>query len=476
MDGTTAPPHFPFHPQQDRRLVNDEAEQGLLGMLLASPKLLSALPDTFDAEHYAVTGHADIHRAVVAAGKPGVPAMVAVCGLLAADDKEMRGYITSLVTSAVSFLPDGVRQYADILTDLHRRRGIVNLAEQMRAGAFARVGEAPADAVVMQALTGLDALTSQQGDGRAHTSLSDAIDRAMAQADAVAAGRTAGISTGMHSVDDRLGRLEGGQVIVLAGRPGMGKSALGLQWALNAAREGSGVLAVSLEMSAIELGRRALCAASGVPLGALKRGAHAQHADRLVQGRRELHGLPFTIEDGGGLTAAMIALKARAAKRRHGLGLILVDHLHIVRPDAADARNGGTWATGQVSNAMKRLAKEFDCPLLLLAQLNRGPEGRDDHRPGLSDLRHAGDIEQDADAVSFVYRPEYYMRGDPEKMPGETAEKFANRLTQWQQDKHRARGKAELIVAKVRDGEPGTVPLLFRGETTSFQEPCDEDE
>jgi len=476
MSAAAAPPVLPFHPQHDARLVNQNVECSLLGMLLGNPKLLSALPATFASDHYAVAGHADIHRAIVEVGRPGAPALLPVANLIAAGDRELREHLVGCLQSAVGFMPSTVAQYADILTDLHRRRGIVTLANEMRAGAYEQVADTTADAAVARALTGLDELVTQHGDGRACVSLADAADAAMRHADDVAAGRVAGLSTGMPSVDDRLGRLESGQVIVLAGRPGMGKSALGLQWAVHAARQGAGVLAISLEMSAVELGRRALAVASGVPLAAMKRGAHAYHATALVQARREMQGLPFTIEDGGGLTAPMIALKARAAQRRHGVGLILVDHLHIVRPDAGDSRNGGTWATGQFSNAMKRLAKEFGCPMLLLAQLNRGPEGRDDHRPGLADLRHAGDIEQDADAVSFVYRAEYYMRGQPEKLPGETEEKFANRKTGLERDREHARGKAELIVAKVRDGEPGTVPLLFSGATTSFSEPIHDEE
>jgi replicative DNA helicase len=124
---------------------------------------------------------------------------------------------------------------------------------------------------------------------------------------------------------------------------------------------------------------------------------------------------------------------------------------------------------------MKRLAKEFECPVLLLAQLNRAVEGRDDKRPGLSDLRQSGNIEQDADAVAFVYREEYYLSAaEPKKGPTESAERFANRQSEWLTAKMRAAGRADLIVAKVRDGAPGNVPLMFHGETTSFSEPSDE--
>ena len=453
-------------------LVAMQAEQSLLGALLTKPDLLRAVPGGFSPDHYADPWHADIHRAVIELGQPGVPAALAVMQALAINDRDMRAYIPSLLTAAISFLPSAVRQYADLVTDMHRRRGIVALADDMRAGAFASIGDGTADSTIARALTGLDELTSRHAGGSPSVSMDDAMDAALARADEAAKrGGPAGLPTGFNAVDEMLGGLEDGTLTVLAGRPGMGKSGLGWQWAVHVASLGIGVLAVSLEMSAAELGRRALSSVSGVPVWTMKRGKHAQHAARLIAARKRLHGMPLTIEDGGGLTAAMIGLKARAAHRKHGLGLIMVDHLHIVRPDDQDSRNGATWAVGKVSGAMKRLAKEFGCPVLLLAQLNRGVEGRDDKRPGLGDLRQSGDIEQDADAVAFIYRAEYYMGKEPEKIPGENDEKFSTRLTQFRRLKDEVAGKADLIFAKVRDGAPGTVPLLFHGETTSFSEP-----
>lgn len=282
----------------------------------------------------------------------------------------------------------------------------------------------------------------------------------------------AGVSTSFRSIDTMLGGLEDGTLTVLAGRPGMGKSALGWQIAINVARQSIGVLAVFLEMSATELGRRALSAASGVPIVTIKRGTMTtDQASAMVRARRETHDLPLTIEDAGGPTSGMISLKAKAARRRHGLGLIMIDHLHIVAPDAADARQGPTHAVGQISSAMKRLAKEMNCPVLLLAQLNRAVEVRDDKRPGLGDLRQSGGIEQDADAVMFVYRSEYYMKAEPDRREAETPEKYNARVRDFRAALAKQAGTAELIVAKVRDGETGTISLGFHGPTTSFNEP-----
>jgi len=230
-------------------------------------------------------------------------------------------------------------------------------------------------------------------------------------------------------------------------------------------------LLISLEMSSRELGRRVLATAAEVPVTAMKYGRiNADQASRLVVARRELRGLPLKIDDAAGLTAAQIAGRARSLKRK-GLGLVVIDHLHIVRPDDLDSKQGATWAVGRISGAMKRLAKDCGVPVLLLAQLNRGVEGRDDKRPGLGDLRQAGDIEQDADAVGFVYRPEYYLGSEPEPREGEARSKLDERRLAWCDRKAEVAGQAELIWAKIRDGETGTDQLRFDGPTTTFREP-----
>ena len=447
------------------------AEQALLGALLANSGLVHMLPRSFSPDHYSDPLHAELHRAIAEIGQPNLPVAVPVLQRLGLVDQETKTYVAGLLAGAVSYLPATIAVYADATTDMYRRHRLHAVGAEMQVAALAKRGEKGVGAAIARAMNQLDELISDHGTDRPHVTLDDAMDAALAKADQVASGRVDGLSTGFRSVDGALGALEPGAMLVLAGRPGMGKSALGWQIALNVALSGNGVLAVSLEMSALELARRALCAFAGVPLSALKQGQHGPHVKHLLEARARLRGLPLSIEDGGGLTAGMIALKARAARRRHkGLGLILVDHLHIVRPDEADVRSGPTWAVGRVSGAMKRLAKDNECPALVLAQLNRGVEGREDKRPTLSDLRHAGDIEQDADAVGFVYRPEYYLGPEPEMGPDESREKFASRQTRWGEDRNRLRGKAEVIFAKVRDGAPCTLPFQFHHETTSFSE------
>lgn len=295
--------------------------------------------------------------------------------------------------------------------------------------------------------------------------LDDALDAALRGMD-----DPPGLSTGMHAVDDALNGLERATLNILAGRPGMGKTSLAVQWAIHAARQGVGVAVYSLEMSAAQIGRRILCSAAGVPLWVVrKRCVSLAQAEAMVLARDELRGLPVTIDDLSGLTVREISDRTETARKRHGLGLIVVDHLHIVRPEERDSRSGPAWAVGKISAALKGISKEYECPVLALAQLNRGVEGRDDKRPTLADLRYSGDIEQDADTVMFLYREEYYMR-EPVRRDNESAEAYERSLATYHDRKEKSRGLADLIVAKARDGEPAVVRLKFRGETATFSE------
>jgi replicative DNA helicase len=190
-----------------------------------------------------------------------------------------------------------------------------------------------------------------------------------------------------------------------------------------------------------------------------------------VQARRAMQDLPLTIEDLSSQNTQMIAARARAAHRKHGLGLLVIDHLHIVATPASTERMGATWAVGQVSHALKQLAKQMNIPVLALAQLNRGVEGREEKRPTMADLRQSGEIEQDAEAIMLLYRPEYYLpKSEPDRHSTEKIEAWRERVNAWYDAQEKVAGIAEVIIPKVRDGEPGTVKLRFDGAKTSFHE------
>lgn len=465
--------------------ANPQAEQALLGGLLANNRWFGDVAEFLRPEHFSDPAHAAIYEAIqnkidqgAVADAITLKAVMEHSGAL--DPVGGTAYLAHLITAMVS--PKLVGDYGRTVHDAWRRRQMVAAGEALVNAAFD--GQMDVHEGVARAMTGVDGMLEGGGTDRKPFILIDAIDAAIQDAeDAAQGGGPTGLSTGMPSVDEALGGLGAEEMIVLAARPGMGKTALGVQWAKAVARacrdgvatggERRGVLLLSLEMAAKQIGRRVLAEEAGIPVAVLKGGRHASYANQIVAARRRLHDLPLLIEDMPGQTVKQLHAKARSAARRFGkLALIVVDHIHIVRPETADAKNGGTWAVGQISNALKRMAKEFQCPVVALAQLNRGVEARDEKRPSMSDLRYSGEIEQDADAICFLYREEYYLgTSEPTQKTGETIDAFRARKVTVTQQRAEAKGKAELILSKVRDGEPKTVFLDWHGPTTSFSDP-----
>ncbi len=477
-----------FAISQRRAPTNLQAEHALLGAILANGKALHGVVEFLRPEHFAEPAHGRIYKEAtrrILAGGVADPIALRTWWEGDPDAATLGGFdfLAQLLGAMVGIINAG--EYGRAIHDAWQRRELIDLGEELVNRSFATASGDPPARLVTTMIDRLDAVVAGAGTDRKAIPSNDAMDLAIgAMERAMQGGVMAGVSTGMRTVDDALGGFEPQNLIVLGGRPGMGKSALGMQFgtavaitarSAHAAGESKrGVLFISLEMSAEQLGRRMLAGLAQVPLEAIKRGRLAQSdVERIILARRDLQDLPLSIEDCSNLSMGAIRLKARMARRRHGLGLIVVDHLHIVRPEDADVKNGATAAIGRISNGLKQLAKEFEVPVLALAQLNRGLESREDKRPTLADLRQAGEIEQDADVVAFVYRGEYYLpTGNLEQNPGETRERFDSRLRLNEDARQAMKGKAELILAKVRDGSPQTIPLLFDGRTTSFREPA----
>ena len=362
-----------------------------------------------------------------------------------------------------------ISEYVLAIKDCAARRQLIEIAEHMAAQAFAG-GLTTETAINAAARIDAIALGSCPISG---IMLGDAVTQALAALkDAQEHSGLAGLSSGYHCIDERLGGFEDDTLTIIAARPGMGKTGLGCNIAIKMARAGVPVIMFSLEMSRMQLARRALASATGVPVIAIKRGSvNVKNTGDLVGAGKSLLGLPLWIEDAAGVPASVIASRTRAWRRKHaGPAMMMVDHLHIVRPEDGDIRSGATYAVGEVSGALKRISKACGMPVVALAQLNRGVEGRDDKRPGLADLRQSGNIEQDADSIAFIYREEYYLGNEPIRKPAESEGAHNSRRATWAEDKQRVSGDADLIWAKVRDGQPGTDKLKFDGPTTTFSE------
>jgi replicative DNA helicase len=470
LDSTIPPGVGPRRPP-----ANVEAEQAFLGAVMANNKAIDRAP-FLEPRHFADPTHGQIFAEMQKLiGERKIADSVTLKTIFEHTDllKDVGGtaYLSQLLVAMVGIINAG--DYARVVRDTWLRRELIDVGEVLVNAAYGQ--EEPgvdAEKIARDAVAMIDQLASGIAQNTT-TSLDAAMDAALdAMEQARTNGRPPGISSGFRCIDLRLGGLEPGLVYVLAGRPGSGKSSLGHQIALNAARRGVGVLELSLEMSALQLGRRALSAASGVPLFVMKGGQVSQHdAGKLVQARKTLKNLPLTIDDAGGQTPRMIASKCRVAKRKAGnLGLVMLDHINLTRPDEDDAKHGATYAIEKASGTMLQIAKDCGVAVLLLTQLNRAVESRDDKRPGLADLRQSGALEQDCYAAGFLYREEYYLRNPPEQKPGESPATYATRCDIWRDHLGNVAGKAELGWQKVRDGEPGTDMLRFDGKTTSFSE------
>jgi len=273
-----------------------------------------------------------------------------------------------------------------------------------------------------------------------------------------------------------LGGLHQSDLLILAGRPSMGKTALATNIAFNIAKkyskgtlqdgsegaiDGGVVGFYSLEMSAEQLAARILSEVSEVPSDQIRRGDMTEKEfRRFVEAAKSLEACPLFIDDTPALPITQLAARARRLKRTNGLDVLIVDYLQLVRP--ASSKDSRVNEVSEITQGLKAIAKELDIPVIALSQLSRQVENRDDKRPQLSDLRESGSIEQDADVVMFVYRGEYYK--EREKPNDHEIEKMAA----WQAEMEELHGKAEIIIGKQRHGPIGTIDLSFEGQFTRF--------
>jgi len=299
--------------------------------------------------------------------------------------------------------------------------------------------------------------------------------------------RVTGVPTALSGIDDKLGGLQNSDLVILAGRPSMGKTALAVTMAANAAaqqakgpdahelRHKNYVVAIfSLEMSAEQLAMRLLSAEAQISSDDLRRGDLPSDEDfrRVVRASTELASRPMFIDDTPALSIAALRTRARRLKRQHGLSLVVVDYLQLLRGTGTSRDQNRVQEISEITQGLKALAKELNVPVLALSQLSRAVESREDKRPMLSDLRESGSIEQDADVVMFVYRDDYYQeRAEPKQRPDESLERFQERYNNWFQRFQESKNKADVIIAKQRNGPIGTVHVQFDPAYGRFRNP-----
>ena len=394
-------------------------------------------------------------------------------------DMTVAHYLARLAAEAVNVI--NAADYGRAIYDLATRRALITVGEDMVNIAYdAPVDMAPQEQIEDAERRLFELAETGRYDG-GFESFTDAVKTAvdMANAAFMRDGHLSGIATGMRDLDRRMGGLQPSDLIVLAGRPGMGKTSLATNIAFNIASvyeptqqaDGSfkakngGVIGVfSLEMSSEQLATRIISEQTEIPSSKIRRGEITEtDFEKLVACSQMMQKIPLFIDQTGGISIAQLAARARRLKRQRGLDVIVIDYIQLMQGTSQRAAQNRVQEITEITTGLKALGKELGVPIIALSQLSRQVESRDDKRPQLSDLRESGSIEQDADVVLFVYREEYYLR-NKEPKPG-TLE-----YTQWETEMNEARGKAEVIIAKQRHGPTGTVGLAFQGEFTRFSD------
>ena len=461
---------------------NIDAEQALLGALLMDNDVYDRVSDFLEPEHFFVPVHGRLFeaaRTLIVRGQ--VASAVTLKAYFASDealaDIGRDDYLERLVSSAVSLVHSG--DYGKVITDLSLRRELIRLGEEVVSRGYdPAVDESALDQIEVAEGELFRMAEFGRRDGGFQT-FAQSLDGALKLAETAYRqdGQLAGIATSFVDLDNLLGGLHKSDLIVLAGRPSMGKTALATNIAFNAARallegtDSSGAVGFfSLEMSAEQLAMRILADEAGIRSDHIRRGKIKDDEEfvRLVRAGQKLGEAPLFIDDTPALSVSQLRTRARRLKRTEGLSLIVIDYLQLLRP-ARRAENR-VQEISQITQGLKALAKELDLPVLALSQLSRAVELREDKRPQLADLRESGTIEQDSDVVMFIYREEYYLeRSEPQQGADEGSDRFNERYNRWQERFENAAGLADVIVAKQRHGPIGRVGLKFDPETTRFR-------
>ena len=455
-------------------LISDQAEQALLGGLMLPRSPYEAVSGIINAEDFANGVHARIYAALVAeleAGKPATP--ITLAAALAQDTtlRDLGGakYLVRLATDAGLFTSAQIYGYANHIADLARRRRIIIAAEETISDAAGVLPGRDSMAVLDEAEERLYHIAEHSE--RQPQTLGSVAARVVSQIERAYRDGVRLLDTGIADLDAIICGLSPGDLCVVAGRPGMGKSTFAGTVALNVARRQGRVAMFSLEMTAEELAGRWLAGLTHLDTQRQRTGKVSEDEwITLVEAQAELAALPITVDDQPRLSAGQIRQRARRIKRRErGLALVIIDHLQLIRQGGR--QESRRLEIGDATSALKAMAKELAVPILLLSQLSRAPDQRDDRRPRLSDLRESGDIEQDADQVLFLYREEYYItRDEPRKTKYQTSTAFNEATADWLAKRDAVAGIAEIEIAKNRHGKSGSIKCRFDGKRQRFED------
>ncbi len=473
-------------PEELQRKIpaNIQAEQMLIGAVLLNNEALNKVGEFLKPEHFYQPVHQRIYKSILDIIDKGLSATpVSLKNIFDKDPDlaEVGGsdYLSRLVSLSTSVI--NASDYGTIIYNLYLRRKLISIGEDIVNEAYTRENEVSSESQIEEAESKLFNLAHEgdsfgQGFKNLKTSLLEAIDRT--QNAYQTSDKVVGISSGFADIDKKLGGFNDSDLLILAGRPSMGKTALALNMALNSANyleqkhkeseEQDGhppsVGFFSLEMSAEQLASRMISMQAEINASHLRTGAlSADNFSKIVRVSKTLHDMPFYIDDTPALSISAIRTRARRLKRKHNLSILFVDYLQLIGSSSRAASESRVLEISEITQGLKAIAKELDIPVIALSQLSRAVEQREDKRPLLSDLRESGSIEQDSDIVMFIYREEYY---ESRREPEPDTEKHSR----WREKMDKIRNLADVIVAKHRNGPVGTTQLYYESDYTKFDD------
>ena len=453
---------------------NIEAEQTVLGSILENNEIFDEITDEINEGHFYDTIHQKIYKVISNLISKGLLANPVTIKNFFNNNEELTeigGLEYLLKLTKVSTTKNQIKHYSKLLSDLYIRRQLIKISEETLEDSKNKELEITGTNILENTERKLFEIAERGEFQRSFITFKDALKETIDMATAAYKNDQGivGVPSGLTDLDDRLGGLHKQDLIIIAGRPSMGKTALATNIAFNAAEnihkqnKRTSVAFFSLEMSSEQLSTRILSEQSRIKSNDIRRGKiNQEDFEKFIEASKNLENLPLHIDDTPAITISALSNRARRLKRKQGLDLIVIDYIQLMK--SSGYRNEGrVLEIAEITQGLKALAKELDVPVLALSQLSRQVEQREDKKPQLADLRESGSIEQDADVVMFVFREQYYLEKQEPKLG--TAEHV-----EWQEKMNQVHNQAEIIIGKQRHGPTGLIKLEFESAFTKFKD------
>ena len=462
---------------ENKQPSNLEAEQALLGSILVNNDIIDEVSTIVNSSIFYDPAHIKIYEVIQSLNNKGMIANpITLKNFFEKDNmlSEVGGTEYLVKLTRFSSSAKQAVDYAKIIHEMYLRRELVQISDQLSVDTLnANSQEQNAESIIENTEKSLFDLAERGSFSQSFLKFNEALDQTIEMATLAMKSDQGivGVPTGLTDLDEKLGGLHKSDLVILAGRPGMGKTALATNIAYHAAQnlmsrqEKSSIAFFSLEMSSEQLSTRILSEQARIKSDDIRRGKVTEsEINRYIETSRNIYNLPLYIDETPAITISTLSNRARRIKRLFGLSLIVVDYIQLMRAPNSNNRNDNrVQEVSEITQGLKALAKELKIPVLALSQLSRAVESRDDKKPQLSDLRESGSIEQDADVVMFVYREAYYLENKQPKLGSiEHAE--------WQSKMNDVNGLADIILGKQRHGPTGTVKVEFEGIYTKFKD------